>query len=358
MRRESLEIFRPACPVCLNAGRQPQLLKIGEVYAEDAEHLLQAILHCPEPQCQREYPVIDGIPLLLADVRSYVADQIAAITARDDLAEPLESLLGDCCGPGSHWASDQQQLSSYGWDHYGEYDPQESGSEGTPGSLARCLARGWELASANEIPAGPMLDLGCAMGRSTLELARHSQAPVVGIDMNFAALRKALQVARSGKVVYPRRRLGMVYDRRSFDVPSETPRPVEFWLADAMSLPFASGSLALTSSFNLLDCTQSPMQMIRELGRITMPGGLAMLAAPYDWVASATPFEHWLGGHSQRSPDRGAAEPVIRRLFENPFNPNDPKWQILAEEDVPWQVRIHERSLVNYRSHLLLARRP
>ncbi len=370
MRRESLARLRPVCPVCLAAGRTPNPLKLGEVFAEHQDRILQAILHCPEPACQREYPVLDGIGIFLADVRSYISDQIAALTARQDLVEPLESLLGDCCGPGTPWDSEHQQLSSYGWDHYGEYDPQlpavdeEANPLPRPGSVVRCLNAAWQMAADfrhvenTEIEAGPILDIGCGMGRSTLELARRSAGPVVGIDMNFSMLRKAISVVRHGRLTYPLRRLGMVYDRREFAVSNEGAEQAEFWVADALALPFAPGSVAMTSAFNVLDCVVSPAQLIRELGRVTTSLGLTMLASPYDWAASATPFEQWLGGHSQRSPDCGSAEPVLRRLLEKPMIAGDPQWEVVAEQaQFPWQVRVHQRSTVAYQNHLVVARR-
>ncbi len=43
-------------------------LEITYVLAEEAGELREGILGCPEPACQREYPVVDGLPLLFADL--------------------------------------------------------------------------------------------------------------------------------------------------------------------------------------------------------------------------------------------------------------------------------------------------
>ena len=57
------------------------------------------------------------------------------------------------------------------------------------------------------------IDLGCAAGRTSFDLsARHPSALVLGLDINLALLRLARQAA-GGHVSYPRRRIGVAYDR-------------------------------------------------------------------------------------------------------------------------------------------------
>src|SRR5205085_12367722 len=58
--------------------------------------------------------------------------------------------------------------------------------------LAGVLERG--LALAGEKLAGPALDVGCSVGRSTFELAQRGAAPVLGVDLNFSMLQVAAGV--------------------------------------------------------------------------------------------------------------------------------------------------------------------
>ena len=67
---------------------------------EEAGHIIEGILHCQNADCLREFPIIDGIPLIIAHIREYIADNILAICGRRDLSEAIESMLGDCSGPG------------------------------------------------------------------------------------------------------------------------------------------------------------------------------------------------------------------------------------------------------------------
>ena len=61
-------------------------------------------------------------------------------------------------------------------------------------------------------------------------------------------------------------------------------------------------------------------------------------------------MEGWIGGHSQRGADGGAAEPRLRALLG--------ALRVLGEvATFPWATRLHARSAVAYRSHLLAAQR-
>jgi SAM-dependent methyltransferase len=354
LRRRHFDVLRPVCPVCRDLqSDQGFPLTIGTVCRERGDTILEGILLCTNPTCQREYPIIDGIPLIVPAIRSYVAEQLHAMLARADLSEPIESLIGDCCGPGSAHDTVRQQVSSYVWDHYGDLDPQECEDGAHPASVVRLLARG--LAAAGERPAGPNLDLGCGAGRTSFELARACSDLVLGVDLNFALLRVAAGVLNEGRVRYGRRRLGVVYDRREFAASFPNPDLVDFWGCDATALPLPGATFGLAVSLNLLDSIQSPADHLKAIGRALVAGGKAVIACPYDWCAAATPIEGWLGGHSQRGLHRGDSEPVLRTLLD-PGGPWVIEGLVLAAEldGLPWQVRLHSRSTMEYRVHLIV----
>jgi SAM-dependent methyltransferase len=315
--------------------------------------LIEGVLGCTNPACLREYPILDGIPLLVSDIRSFVRNNLLALGWREDLSECTESILGDCCGPGSGFDTIRQHLSYYAWDHYADRDPGEAPGELQPGATARLLQRGLELLPAT--PTGPILDIGCSVGRTSFALAEHFQQTVFGIDLNHAMLRLAARVLHHGQVRYPRRRVGLVYDRREFPVEFASKERADFWACDALALPFADASFALVVCLNVLDSIASPLELLRSLARVLQPGGLALLACPYDWSPAATPVEAWLGGHSQRGPHRGASEPLLRGLLTPGGHPEAiAGLRIVAElDDLPWQVRLHDRAAMTYRVHLV-----
>jgi SAM-dependent methyltransferase/uncharacterized protein YbaR (Trm112 family) len=355
VRPEHFDAFRPVCPVC-RGGQLLSPLQIAQVLRREGEHIVEGILHCSTETCRREFPIVDGIPILVADLRRYVAENITEIRASNDLSADVESLLGDCCGPGSAWDRTRQYLSSYGWDHYGDLDPDQLNEQVQPGSVLRLLTAALRL--LDDRPDGLILDVGCSVGRSTFALAERHKTLVLGIDISFPMLQLAAHVLRQEQVSYARRRVGIVYDRRVFPARMPAADRVDFWVCDALALPLPPRSVDLAMCLNILDCVVSPVQLLASLQYVLHSGGQTVLACPYDWSPVATPVESWLGGHSQRSPSAGASEAVLRALLDSVLDPDWPhRLRITGETPgVPWNLRVHQRSNMAYQAHLLAAR--
>jgi SAM-dependent methyltransferase len=356
MHRAHFEAFGPVCPCC---GGQARLV-LARIFQETAGNIVSGILHCPTETCRHEYPIVDSVPLIVPDLARLLTDRGVELFLRRDLPDALESLLGDAIGPDSWLDALRQTHSTYAWDSYAALDPAEAEppqGAPTPGAAARCLAQ--LLTLAGETNPGRVLDLGCAAGGTSFALAAaHPGALVLGLDTNLGLLRLA-QRAASGTVSYPRRRIGLVYDRRDFPVSLPGAERVDFWACDATALPFAAGTANLAAALNLLDCVPEPSRLLAELARILAPGGDLLLATPYDWSTRATGAAHWIGGHSQRAPHRGAAEDFLRALLTDGAHPSAVPGLALRGE-IPrfaWQTRLHDRSAVHYASHLLALRR-
>lgn len=356
MRPRLLEELRPLCPVCRSRLGAEHPVRVAEEWRADGEHLLEGALHCTHDACRMEYPVVEGVPLLLADLRTFVQGNLAHLLERRDLSPGLESLLGDCAGPSSPFDVTRQHLSQYGFGHFGDRMEGAVPGDAAAGAPGRILARGLEL--AGRLPEGPVLDVGCALGRASLEAAARTGRTVVGVDRHGAMLRAAAAALRDGVARFPLRRVGMVYDPVEAPARFEGSERVDFWAADAAALPFAAGSFALVASLQVLDCVPSPREHLAETARVLAPGGAALLATPYDWSPGATPVEAWLGGHSQRGEGRGRSEPVLRSLLTPGAHPASVEGLVLEEEEerLPWEVRLHDRSRVRYDVHLAVAR--
>lgn len=322
MRRAHFDALRPVCVVCRAAP-----LSVARAVREENDDLLEGILQCTNGQCQREYPVIDGIPVLVGPIRAWLAANPLQVLLRDDLSPELESLLGDVLGAGSPYDTLRQHTGMYAEDHYVAHS-------------ARKL-----LALAE--PRGLALDVGCATGGVTFAIAERTNALTLGVDLNFAMLRVASRALREQRVRFPRRRVGVVYDRHEVEV--ATSGQVDFWCCDAAALPFGDAAFQFGASLNILDCVAAPREALRELARVVR--GELLVATPYDWAPTATPVEGWLGGHSQRGTNRGASEPVLHALM------SELGLEVVRDEPhVPWRGRLHERSSVDYDVHAVVAK--
>lgn len=357
MRLSHFETLAPVCPRCRTTNGQNSSLRLFSVFKESGGHILEGVVHCSNTGCFMEFPIIDGIPILVPDVAGYLRDNVSMLMARTDLSETIESILGDCAGPGSAFDTQRQHISTYAWDSYGDLDPDESAEAGTgdakPGAVVRCLDAGLALTGA--APQSPAIDIGCSVGRTSFELAARSDGLVLGVDLHLPMLRMARTVLECGVVRYPRRRVGIVYDRREFEVAFDDAERVDFWACDAMAPPFREGGFGTAVALNVLDCVNAPRDFLDRLSGLLRPGGTAVLSTPYDWSTGATPVETWIGGHSQRGPDGGASEPFVRALLTDGAHPQSVTGlSILGEiAEFPWQARLHDRSIVSYAAHVL-----
>lgn len=357
MKQRHFETLRPICPTCLLQGEGEFPLEIGWIAREQADSIEEGGLYCTHSECRLEFPIIDGMPVIVPDARAYLADHAFAFLLRDDLDPRIEGLLGECCGPGSALDATRVHLSSYAWDHYAGLDPEEPKDvPASPGSLLRAWSRLRGLAPAG--PSGPVLDLGCAVGGLTFALAEESEELILGVDLNASMLRLARRVLRTGTVAYPRRRGGLLYEHRAFPLPPGFHDRVDFWVVDGLALPFPGETFSRVVSLNVVDSALSPLDLLRSAERSLRSGGHLFLATPFDWSGAVTPPAAWLGGHSPRAPGAGDGAWVLRSLLTPGAHPAAlNSAQILGEvDDLPWTVRLHERSRSEYRLYGLAAR--
>lgn len=351
MKLRHFEALGPVCPNC----RTGALGLTREIRTGDAD-VLEGLIECENQECRHLYPIVDGIPILVADLRTFVQNQTLGLLGRGDLSEEMVSVLAECYGPGSPLDTNRQHLSTYGWTHYGDLDPEERTG---PPAIVTILRAGLDrLAEAGIRPGAVAIDLGCAVGRSTFELAARTDGEgtlVIGVDLNIAMLRVAAAALRAGTVSYPLRRVGMVYDERSAQVPRDGADRVDFWCADVLALPFEADTFDFAASINLIDTVQSPLDHLTSLRDVVREGGGALVASPFDWSPSATGIEAWIGGHSPYDERRGRSENVLRSLIGGDHPSKVDGLEIIDEIDgLEWPVRLHDRSVMHYRVDLFV----
>lgn len=355
MRIGHFESLKPVCPRCKTEHQALSPLTVANVAQQTDEIIIEGSLVCSAPKCQAEYPIIDGIPIIITPVRKYVNDNFYHVTMREDLSSLSESILGDFSGPGSEFNSIRHYLSTYGWDHYGdqapddEFPPQQEDT--TPGSISRCLQAGFTLTGDITTPA---LDIGCALGRSTFDVADKSSGLTLGIDLNFSLLRVAQKVLREKQISFPLKRTGVVYDPHQYQVDMPASDNVDFWACDASALPFDNETFGFVSALNVLDTVNSPLNFLRSIDNALKTSGKLILSTPYDWSPPA-PLQNWLGGHAQRRAHQGSSEAVLRNHLSADANtPGKLKLELTGEiEHHPWNLRVHSRRTAHYDVHIV-----
>ena len=356
MRLTHFEYFAPVCPRCRSEDGSEAHLILAKVLNGDDNGVREGILHCSNESCRQEFPIIDGIPIITPDIRTILVAQANFINQRSDLNPALVSMMGDSLGDASEFNTRRLHLSIYGWDAYGAFDDETTTEVAGSGAITRCLGEGLELMDPIE---GPVIDLGCAVGRSTFDLAHQTDAPVLGIDLSFPMLQVAQQVAESGIASFPLREVGLVFHEKHVQTPFAGTNNVDFWLCDAMALPFRPEMAQTVCALNLLDCVPSPLGLLQMIEVLLAPEGQALIGCPYDWASSANALEQWIGGHSQRGGYQGASEELLRALLTPGRHPQSLNSLTITgeRENVAWQTRLHARSTSDYRAHLIAVKK-
>jgi len=169
MRRAHFAAWAPHCPVCARDRGTTPRLGLADGATERDHDVLVGILVCAEATCRHEYPIVDGIPIITADLRRHLGERGIELLLRDDLDPAILGLIGDALGPDCWFDVVRQGVSTYAWDAYADLDPlEDSAGEPRPGAARRCLAALLELARPwRPGDARHVLDLGCAAGRGS-----------------------------------------------------------------------------------------------------------------------------------------------------------------------------------------------
>ncbi len=180
-------------------------------------------------------------------------------------------------------------LAEYLLFHYGSADeilPYEFGQRSALEYPARCVS---ECVTSS----GRALDLGCAVGRSTFELARTCRE-VIGIDFSQRFI-DAANLLKSGELPYRRIDEGDFTTPLVARVPDGIDRSrVSFETGDAMNLRDDLGTFDVVLMANLIDRLTEPQRCLAQLPALFNAGGQLVITSPYTWLEDFTPRANWL----------------------------------------------------------------
>jgi putative 4-mercaptohistidine N1-methyltranferase len=227
-------------------------------------------------------------------------------------------------------------LAEYLLFHYGEDAEVLPWPDGPLAALrypVRCVTECFDLAS---MPAnGRALDLGCAVGRSSFELARHC-AEVIGIDFSQRFIAAAQDLRDNGTLDYLRRDEGELSTPLTARVPAEIIRNrVHFETGDATDLRRGLGPFDAVLMANLIDRLHDPRRCLERLPALVKPGGQLVITSPYTWMEEYTPAPNWLGGFA-------AGEERILTREGLKFSLSE-AFELVSVKDLPFLIREHAR---------------
>ncbi|SHO55431.1 5-histidylcysteine sulfoxide synthase [Vibrio quintilis] len=182
-------------------------------------------------------------------------------------------------------------LSEYAEFHYGDSYFGVANFHQALATLARQVMHGRHT--------GHALDLGCAVGRASFELAQDFDQ-VTGIDFSARFIDLANQFRDSGILRYSLIDEGelVVYRERTLAGLglNETAGCITFLQGDACNLKPHYQGYDLVLAANLIDRLYSPEKLLSSLYQRINPNGILILASPYTWLEEHTKKHEWIGG--------------------------------------------------------------
>ena len=201
-------------------------------------------------------------------------------------------------------------ISQYCEFHYGST---YHNVENFPAKMAR-------IATSFAKNRGRALDIGCAVGRSTFELAREFDS-ATGIDFSARFIRQAIELQEKGtlKYVLPTEGDLVSYHQTSLEELGleNLEKKVEFWQGDAHNLKENFTNYDLVLALNLIDRLYNPRKFLEDLSDRMNKGAILLISSPYTWLEEYTQKENWLGGYKLNGENVRTADTIKEILSEN-----------------------------------------
>ncbi len=291
-------------------------------------------------ECGRRYPIVDGVPIVMANPGGYLRSEIATVVERD-LSPEVAALLIEGGPDEAPYARLLDHLSVYLEAHWGDrIEP--AGGFGGEALVERIAARASERVEL-------AVELGCSAGRIIAELAAGADH-VIGLDLQFGIVRRARHLLDGERLSWSRRIAGRHYAPATI-TPGDRAVPESrrtLLCGDALDPPLIPGVFGRVVALNLLDSVSHPRRLLSVIDGLCGRGGEVILSSPYSWQSNVLHDDERFGG------DDPAAELVrILRTGERLGG----RYEIEDEGDVSWTLRRDARSEVTYRTHYVRARK-
>ena len=179
------------------------------------------------------------------------------------------------------------------------------------------------------------LDVGCAVGRSSFEMAKHfTHVDAVDYSSGFIDAAKALQQSGVARYTIPTEGKLTLDCRLSLEslVSSDIANRVNFQTGDACDLPENMRDYDLVFAGNLIDRLYQPKLFLDSMSHRIRDGGWLVITSPYTWLEDYTPTNHWLGGCTDKNGDPIDTITGLSRALH-------PKFKLHCREDIPFVIR-------------------
>jgi 2-polyprenyl-3-methyl-5-hydroxy-6-metoxy-1,4-benzoquinol methylase/uncharacterized protein YbaR (Trm112 family) len=289
----------------------------------DENECLEGFLLCPE--CKKKFPIIDGIAIIINDIVKYTSKRVSTFGKwfSDSKSVEMKTFLKDLSleidknhQKEDRYEEDGLYFQSYKWLH----------NENFESDKFLHLMR-WKIKPSDVYrkvtsnipfnPEGIALDLGCALGLSTVELAKKFSF-VFGVDSSFSFIREAKKKIKELEVTN-----------------------MEFIVSDILDLPFRSQTYDLIFGLNIVEFL--PVNdLLSTIHNLLKPHSLFITTTPYDYNREIV--------YNKNMNDQILRSTMEKKGFEVTLRTK-------KEAFIPWILKVNERTYLFYFLDLIEAKK-
>ena len=203
---------------------------------------------------------------------------------------------------------------------------------GVPNFPRACVA-----AIVHHVPAARRercLDIGCSVGRSAFELARHF-AHVDAIDFSARFIQAGVRLQHGDEVHYEIPIEGELTASRAITLErlglADVGGRVAFLQGDACNLKPLFTDYDLVFAGNLIDRLYDPALFLTAITSRIRAGGCLAITSPYTWLEEYTAKAKWLGGRREHGEPLSSFAGLSRALSDS--------FTLVERRDIPFVIR-------------------
>jgi putative 4-mercaptohistidine N1-methyltranferase len=179
-----------------------------------------------------------------------------------------------------------------------------------------------EVASKFAINKTKALDLGCATGRATYELAKSFES-VEGIDFSVRFVQVGAKLKDEGYLAFSTKEEGELTTNKKVSIEElgyeNLKEKVSFWQGDACNLKPNFTNYDLVMATNLIDRLYNPRLFLDTIDERLNDDGILVITSPYTWQESSTEKAFWLGGYKNDDGKEVKTLESLKTILGNKF---------------------------------------
>jgi 5-histidylcysteine sulfoxide synthase/putative 4-mercaptohistidine N1-methyltranferase len=179
-----------------------------------------------------------------------------------------------------------------------------------------------KIASKYALNKTKALDLGCATGRVTYELAKEFDE-VEGIDFSVRFVQVGAKLKEVGELSFRSPEEGSLFRTKRVSIEElgyeNLVDKVSFWQGDACNLKPNFNSYDLVIATNLIDRLYNPRLFLDSIDERLNNEGVLILTSPYTWQESSTVKELWLGGYIDANGNEVRTLDTLKDILDDKF---------------------------------------